>query len=218
MLHYIIIIVIEITFSLSNGFVRFIIQNSIWLENHSYIYTVPSVKNTKRTVIYIYGRRQSVLRSCSLRNNHDNWQGPTQFKPLETITKYSVTHWYRDRASTNTKGRWPSNLMHNMNLRLKICANCIDMWVSIIDATFDGAEGYVLGLCNKWIVLQLMLPFKGTAPWSCNRKPPFYMMTSSNGNIFRVIGPLCGEFTGHRWRPLTQSFHLCLNKRLRKKS
>ena len=26
------------------------------------------------------------------------------------------------------------------------------------------------------------------------------MMTSSNGNIFRVIGPLCGEFTGLRWR------------------
>ena len=24
-------------------------------------------------------------------------------------------------------------------------------------------------------------------------------MTSSNGNIFRVTGHLCGEFTGHRW-------------------
>ena len=23
-----------------------------------------------------------------------------------------------------------------------------------------------------------------------------FMMTSSNGNIFRVTGPLCGEFTG----------------------
>ena len=28
-----------------------------------------------------------------------------------------------------------------------------------------------------------------------------FMMTSSNGNIFRVTGPLCGEFTGHRWIP-----------------
>ena len=27
---------------------------------------------------------------------------------------------------------------------------------------------------------------------------PLSMMTSSNGNIFRVTGPLCGEFTGHR--------------------
>ena len=30
------------------------------------------------------------------------------------------------------------------------------------------------------------------------------MMTSSNGNIFRVTGPLCGEFTGHWWIPLTK--------------
>ena len=27
------------------------------------------------------------------------------------------------------------------------------------------------------------------------------MMTSSNGNIFRVTGPLCGDFTGHWWIP-----------------
>ena len=30
-----------------------------------------------------------------------------------------------------------------------------------------------------------------------------YMMSSSTGNIIRVTGPLCGEFTGHRWIPLT---------------
>ena len=37
-----------------------------------------------------------------------------------------------------------------------------------------------------------------------------HMMTSSNGNIFRVTGPLCGEFTGPgefpAQRPVTQSF------------
>ena len=50
------------------------------------------------------------------------------------------------------------------------------------------------------------------------------MMTSSNGNIFRVTGPLCGEFTGpgefHAQRPVTRSFDvffdLRLNKRLSK--
>ena len=31
------------------------------------------------------------------------------------------------------------------------------------------------------------------------------MMTSSNWNIFRVTGPLWGEFTGHRWIPLTKA-------------
>ena len=31
------------------------------------------------------------------------------------------------------------------------------------------------------------------------------MMTSSNGSIFRVAGPLCGEFTGHRRTPLKKA-------------
>ena len=31
------------------------------------------------------------------------------------------------------------------------------------------------------------------------------MMTSSNGNSFRVIGHLCGEFTGPRWIPRTKA-------------
>ena len=31
------------------------------------------------------------------------------------------------------------------------------------------------------------------------------MMTASNGNIFRVTGPLFGEFTGHLWIPLTKA-------------
>ena len=52
------------------------------------------------------------------------------------------------------------------------------------------------------------------------------IMTSSNGNIFRVTGHLCGEFTGPRWipaqRPVTRSFDvffdLRLNKRLSKQS
>ena len=30
-------------------------------------------------------------------------------------------------------------------------------------------------------------------------------MTSSNGNIFRVTGSLCGEFTGHRWITVTKA-------------
>ena len=31
------------------------------------------------------------------------------------------------------------------------------------------------------------------------------MMTSSNGNIFRVTGQLFWEFTGHRWIPHTKA-------------
>ena len=40
---------------------------------------------------------------------------------------------------------------------------------------------------------------------STDYKFGLFMMTSSNGNIFRVTGPLCGEFTGHRWIPSTKA-------------
>ena len=54
--------------------------------------------------------------------------------------------------------------------------------------------------------------------WSLYNK---LMMTSSNGNIFRVTGPLCGEFTGHgefpAQRPVTRSFDVFFNLRLNKR-
>ena len=47
------------------------------------------------------------------------------------------------------------------------------------------------------------------------------MMTSSNGNIFRVIGHLCGEFTGPgefpTQRPVTRSFDVFFDQRLNKR-
>ena len=47
------------------------------------------------------------------------------------------------------------------------------------------------------------------------------MMTSSNGSIFRVTGPLCGEFTGPgeftAQRPVTRSFDVSFDLRLNKR-
>ena len=61
--------------------------------------------------------------------------------------------------------------------------------------------------------------------WDCSLST-WNMMTSSNGNIFRITGPLCGEFTGDpripSERPVTRSFDvffdLRLNKRFSKQS
>ena len=33
----------------------------------------------------------------------------------------------------------------------------------------------------------------------------YSILIKFNGNIFRVTGPLCGEFIGHRWSPLTKA-------------
>ena len=46
------------------------------------------------------------------------------------------------------------------------------------------------------------------------------MMTSSNGNIFRITGHLCGEFTSPQWipaqRPVTRSFDVFFDLRPKK--
>ena len=69
--------------------------------------------------------------------------------------------------------------------------------------------------------IKALLPTGAT--WR-HKSGPIFMITSSNGNIFRVTGPLCGEFTGPgefpAQRPVTWSFDvffdLRLNKRLSK--
>ena len=71
-------------------------------------------------------------------------------------------------------------------------------------------------ICSSlWSICYDLLAFQFTA---------MCMMTSPNGNIFHVTGPLCEEFTGHPWipaqRPVTQSFDvffdLCLHQQLSK--
>ena len=52
---------------------------------------------------------------------------------------------------------------------------------------------------NRQCCQCLNLPNKWTHMWL------EIMMTSSNGNIFRVTGHLCGEFTGPRWIPHTMA-------------
>ena len=56
--------------------------------------------------------------------------------------------------------------------------------------------------------------FHSCALW----EQPIRMMTSSNGNIFRVTGACWGEFTGDRWipltKPVTRSFDIFFDPRL----
>ena len=56
----------------------------------------------------------------------------------------------------------------------------------MISMIIDGSVGLCAGIwwAEKWVPV---------------------MVTSSNGNIFRVTGPLWGEFTGHWWIPLTKA-------------
>ena len=70
---------------------------------------------------------------------------------------------------------------------------------------------FVIGLNTTWSKHSRSLSFD--TPWySCDiivmptsRITIYFMMTSSNGKIFRVTGHLCGEFTGLRWIPRTKA-------------
>ena len=106
---------------------------------------------------------------------------------------------------------------------VKLCDKSLAMYIADIDPLLNvyGMEQYIV--CNKVtcniattgtyisvdiisIYLSLSLYIYICAgvllccQWSCD-----YMMTSSNGNIFRVTCHLCGEFTGPRWNPRTKA-------------
>ena len=72
--------------------------------------------------------------------------------------------------------------------------------------------------------VSLIQPIRANGMTRLSPKSPCDMMTSSNGRIFRVTGPLWGESIGHRWIPHTKAsdadvyFDLRLNKQLRKQS
>ena len=76
------------------------------------------------------------------------------------------------------------------------------------------------------IYIDTALVIKAQPPENNRRLTPQHMMTSSNGNIFRVTGQFCGEFPGQGWiptqRPVAWSFDvffdLCMNIRLSNQS
>ena len=72
---------------------------------------------------------------------------------------------------------------------------------------------YVLSFLWKFVYLSDFFTLK----WVPGGVISHCMMMSSNGNIFRITGHLCGEFTGPRWipaqRPVTWSFDVFFDLR-----
>ena len=108
-----------------------------------------------------------------------------------------------------------------------ICLYCIVLYyiTSMLFVIID-CHLYLLGCDIHRLVLQMAISNVSQGSASFARFSKVSMMTSSNGNIFRVTGPLCGEFTGLRWIPHTKAsdaelwcfFDLHLIKRLSKHS
>ena len=73
-------------------------------------------------------------------------------------------------------------------------------WIILCEC-INNASHYTFAcrLTNGWILLSFKR--RWINGYAIQYMPGNNVMTSSNGNIFRVTGHLCGEFTGHRWIP-----------------
>ena len=87
-------------------------------------------------------------------------------------------------------------------------------WLGCSPSGYTPSDDYGISTCNSNDVMcraeglsQAAILWKLAWQHTTKRRTQLllYMMTSSNGNIFRVTGHLCGEFTGHRSIPRTKA-------------
>ena len=116
------------------------------------------------------------------------------------------------------------SVVHRVIIRLPHCK-----WGNL--GTYDKIKHVNPLICydgtkNKTVRLSYRISCNRFMKTSNGQRISINMMTPSNGNVFRVNGHLCGEFTGHQWippqRPVMRSFDvffdLPLNKQLSKQS
>ena len=110
-------------------------------------------------------------------------------------------NWGRKYPSLSAK---PAELKHLPHLSL--------LWSVLCEFKLR----FMFYLCRRCVLCNVMF-----FSLLCIVQSHVFMMTLSNGNSFRVTGPLCGEFTGPgefpTQRPVTQSFHVFFNLRLNKR-
>ena len=124
--------------------------------------------------------------------------------PSDATCRHELDQWYQaivrpniDLSSIKSGG---INMRVNSleMLKMHIIRSCCKLTQLKLPTYLSGDEEFNP---NLFLVLFSMESVRGYCKYTM-----FYdMMTSSNGNIFRVTGPLWGEFTGHQWIPLTKA-------------
>ena len=99
-----------------------------------------------------------------------------------------------------------------MCIYLKFGKICMKWWQKIVE-NVERPFNTCFWLLNMWLQLLVMSTI-------CQSVCCSHLMSLSNGNISRVTGPLCGEFTGPgeypTQRPVTRSFVVFFDLRLNK--
>ena len=119
---------------------------------------------------------------------------------------------------------WKLSLNFNTNVTLVTVGR--DKAVLYGGVIWSSTSGEIMDQTGKYLVIfdlcgtvAYIFGVFANSPHKC-----MYMMTSSTGNIVRVSGHLCGDFTGDRLISLTKVsdadvfFHLRLNKHMSKQS
>ena len=140
---------------------------------------------------------------------------------------------WKDRWIPPTKGQWCTKRFHIMtsslctwpaerltflfcNIHYSIAANYTKLYIPIYSISHEICRWFCCALfCSTFVIkpgysyhfLPIFLYcFTGAATAvSVEKSSTIFMMMSSNGDIFRVTGHLCGEFTGPRWIPHTKA-------------
>ena len=111
---------------------------------------------------------------------------------------------HRDKLVVRQSYHYNGNLQ--ANTMTSLYWNGPQLNIGLLDS-FQFVGTFVIGCSN--------CTWGNVSPAVCSGR---VMVTSSNGNIFRVTGLLWGEFTGHPWMPLTravtQSFGVFFDLRL----
>ena len=108
--------------------------------------------------------------------------------------------------------------MKNTNAIIFVVTKCQLIKMKAHTAITEKDQGGCFNIKNATTAIHAVVLFMEIGPSYLGDWESLYMMTSSNGNIFRVTGPLCGEFTGPgefpTQRPVTRSFDVFFDLRL----
>ena len=118
---------------------------------------------------------------------------------LDPITGlFCVAEWTWEPGGTSFHARFSSHFI-NPNVRTLQSGTYTRALILMIHSPSRRKFHYL----NEWACVPIELCIDGLV-WE-RRNSGQRMMTLSNGNVFRVTGLLCSEFTGHRWIPLTKA-------------
>ena len=112
---------------------------------------------------------------------------------------------------------WPEPMMVSLLMQVmavnwwhqgRTWTNSDFLWVRFCSTHLRAISQLVSKLCilYDYLYKNYTLRIAATSPrGQCVKSQACFMMISSDGSFFRITGPFCGEFTSHRWIPLTRA-------------